>query len=73
MPVVRNQRATIEVVLKANSILVNNNAKVSSKAVNDDLMKQFRAFWLKHSADPLSGRNIILSSFAPQVFYSAVL
>lgn len=67
MPVIRSQRATIEVVVKANSIMINNNAKNSSEAVNDNLMKQFRAFWNNHGKDPLSGRDVILSSFAPQV------
>lgn len=68
-PFVRDQRAVLELVLRGNFIEVINEAKVLNSAVNEELNDGFKLFWLKYAACPLVGRNIILSSFSPQVRY----
>lgn len=46
-----------------------NEAKVLNSVVNEELNDGFKKFWLKYAKCPLVGRNIILSSFSPQVRY----
>ncbi|KAK4021120.1 hypothetical protein OUZ56_003049 [Daphnia magna] len=67
-PFVRDQRAVLELVLRGNFIEVINEAKVLNSAVNEELNDGFKLFWLKYAACPLVGRNIILSSFSPQIY-----
>ncbi len=66
-PFVRDQRSILELVLKGNYIQVNNEAKIANSAVNEELNEGFTNFWAKYASRPLVGRNIILSSFSPQV------
>ena len=63
---IRDQRSTLELVVKGNYVQVNNEVKMNN-AVNEELSDEFKSFWSKHSSAPLVGRNIILSSFCPQV------
>lgn len=66
-PLVRSQRSTIELVLKGNFLEIKNEVKVVKSTVNEELNEDFKRFWAKHATAPLQGRNIILSSFCPQV------
>lgn len=66
-PFVRDQRSILELVLKGNFVQVNNEAKIVNSTVNEELNEGFKNFWAKYAASPLVGRNIILSSFSPQV------
>jgi len=66
-PLVRSQRCSIELVLKGNFLEIKNEVKVVKSTVNEELNEDFKRFWVKHATAPLQGRNIILSSFCPQV------
>ena len=65
-PFIRDQRSNLELVVKANYVQVNNEVKMNN-SVNEELADDFKKFWSHHSSTPLIGRNIILSSFCPQV------
>ncbi|XP_046447049.1 DNA helicase MCM9-like [Daphnia pulex] len=67
-PFVRDQRSVLELVLKGNFIEVMNEAKVLNSVVNEELNDGFKKFWQKYATCPLVGRNIILSSFCPQIY-----
>ncbi|XP_070543644.1 uncharacterized protein [Ptychodera flava] len=60
-------RPDIEMVMKANHILVKNDQR-SLIAVTDELRKEFEEFWEKYDSEPITGRNIILASLCPQVY-----
>ncbi|XP_063400645.1 DNA helicase MCM9-like [Mytilus trossulus] len=62
-----DSRCEIEVVMKANHVLVTNEQR-NSVLVNQDLKKEILSFWESHSHQPLTGRNQILTSFCPQVY-----
>ncbi|XP_071525523.1 uncharacterized protein [Panulirus ornatus] len=66
-PVMRDSRPDIELVLKANNITVRNKQR-SSTVVTDEIREEFAEFWEQHKYNPLSGRNIVLASFCPQVY-----
>jgi DNA helicase MCM9 len=68
-PFVRDQRSVLELVLKGNFIEVMNEPKVLNSVVNEELNDGFKKCWQKYATCPLVGRNIILSSFCPQVRY----
>ncbi len=57
----------IELALKANNLIVNNDQR-SSVALTEDIKREFEEFWEHHKHHPLRGRNEILASFCPQVF-----
>jgi hypothetical protein len=69
-PFVRDQRSVLEIVVKGNFIKVINEPSVQNTSViNQRLGDFFTNFWTKSYANaPLAGRNLILSSFSPQVF-----
>ena len=60
-------KCDIEIVLKANNVIVNNDQR-SSVALTEELKREFEEFWDKYRYNPLTGRNEILASFCPQVF-----
>ncbi|XP_076114309.1 uncharacterized protein LOC143082499 isoform X1 [Mytilus galloprovincialis] len=62
-----DSRCEIEVVMKANHVLVTNEQR-NSVLVNQDLKKEILSFWESHNHQPLTGRNQILTSFCPQVY-----
>ncbi|XP_052064164.1 DNA helicase MCM9-like [Mytilus californianus] len=62
-----DSRCEIEVVMKANHVLVTNEQR-NSVLVNQDLKKEILSFWESRSHQPLTGRNQILTSFCPQVY-----
>ncbi|XP_042226374.1 DNA helicase MCM9-like [Homarus americanus] len=67
LPVVRDSRPNIDLVLKANNIAIHNKQR-SGNIVTDEMREEFAEFWEHHKYDPLRGRDIILSSFCPQVY-----
>lgn len=68
-PLMRGQRSILEIVLKGNYLEVKNEVKAVNSTVNEELNEDVKRFWSKHANAPLVGRNIILSSFCPQVLY----
>ncbi|XP_077994349.1 uncharacterized protein LOC144448073 [Glandiceps talaboti] len=60
-------RPDIEMVMKANHLLVKNEQR-STIAVTDELRQEFEDFWERHKYTPFTGRNVILSSLCPQVY-----
>ncbi|CAL4064896.1 unnamed protein product, partial [Meganyctiphanes norvegica] len=65
-PVTKDSRPDIEMVIKANNITIRNKQRAGA-IVTDEMCEKFKEFWNVHKFDPLSGRNIILASFCPQV------
>ncbi|XP_042857902.1 DNA helicase MCM9-like [Penaeus japonicus] len=66
-PVSRDSRPDIDLVLKANNVTIRNKQR-SSTIVTDEMREEFADFWEYHKYDPLTGRNLILASFCPQVY-----
>nr|XP_045624120.1 DNA helicase MCM9-like [Procambarus clarkii] len=66
-PVVRDSRPNIDLVLKANNITVRNKQR-SGTIITDEMREEFTKFWEQYKYDPLTGRNILLASFCPQVY-----
>lgn len=66
-PFCPDKRCDLEIVLKANFIVVNNQ-QPTGVIINEEVRKEFDDFWDKHKSDPLAGRNEILASLCPQVF-----
>eukprot|EP00794_Sanderia_malayensis_P020029 gene20029-21992_t len=66
-PVSKDSKCNIELVMKANNIVVNNDQQ-SAATLTEELKREFQEFWQLHSNHPLHGRNEILTSFCPQVF-----
>eukprot|EP00795_Rhopilema_esculentum_P011190 gene11190-20149_t len=60
-------KCEIELVLRANNLVVNNNQS-SSVILTDEIKREFDDFWERHKLYPLKGRNEILASFCPQIF-----
>jgi DNA helicase MCM9 len=60
-------RCDIEIVLRANHLTVNNEQR-STVLVTSDLRQEFDQFWDKNKDNPLTARNLIISSYCPQVF-----
>ncbi|KAK4316464.1 hypothetical protein Pmani_012366 [Petrolisthes manimaculis] len=63
----RDVRPDIDLVLKANNVMVRNKQR-SGTVVTDELKEEFVDFWEHYKYDPLAGRNTILASFCPQVY-----
>ncbi|XP_068198706.1 DNA helicase MCM9 [Antennarius striatus] len=57
----------VELVLRANSMEVNNQ-QTAAALVMKDVHKEFQEFWSNYRHDPIAGRNQILLSLCPQVF-----
>ncbi|XP_076053168.1 DNA helicase MCM9-like isoform X2 [Oratosquilla oratoria] len=66
-PVNKNMRPSIDLVMKANNVTVQNKQR-STAAVTDEMREEHHNFWEAYQFDPLNGRNHILSSFCPQVY-----
>ncbi|XP_063610994.1 DNA helicase MCM9-like [Penaeus indicus] len=66
-PVSKDSRPDIDLVLKANNVTIRNKQR-SGTVVTDEMRDEFAEFWEYHKYDPLTGRNIILASFCPQVY-----
>ncbi|XP_069133672.1 LOW QUALITY PROTEIN: DNA helicase MCM9-like [Argopecten irradians] len=60
-------RCEIEVVMKANHVLVTNEQR-NAVLVTQELKNEIANFWEQHKACPLKGRNQILASLCPQVY-----
>lgn len=56
----------VELFLKANHIQVNNDDN-SLNLLTPDIREQHENFWIKHNANPLEGRDVILKSICPEV------
>ncbi|OLY82137.1 DNA helicase MCM9 [Smittium mucronatum] len=64
---VENTRPEISLSLVANSISVHNSQDQFFGVTNE--MKQFfRSHWYQYRDDPIAGRDLIISSFCPQVY-----
>ncbi|OWF35387.1 DNA helicase MCM9-like isoform X2 [Mizuhopecten yessoensis] len=60
-------RCEIEVVMKANHVLVTNKQR-NAVLVTQELKNEIASFWEEHKTCPLKGRNKILASLCPQVY-----
>ncbi|XP_064600365.1 DNA helicase MCM9-like [Liolophura sinensis] len=67
MPAVMDVRCDIEVVIRANHVLVTNGQR-NSILVTPEWKAEFEEFWEKHKNSPLTARNQILASLCPQVY-----
>eukprot|EP00062_Callorhinchus_milii_P014333 gi/632963381/ref/XP_007897848.1/ PREDICTED: DNA helicase MCM9 [Callorhinchus milii] len=66
-PLSPDVRCDLELVLKANYLVVNNE-QPTGVIIDEDVCREFEDFWAKHRDDTLAGRNEILASICPQVF-----
>nr|KAG5699161.1 hypothetical protein BaRGS_014460 [Batillaria attramentaria] len=66
-PVSDETKCDIEIVLKANHVLVTNEQR-SQVLITQELREEIAAFWESHKNCPLSARNQILASLCPQVY-----
>ncbi|XP_029452280.1 DNA helicase MCM9 isoform X2 [Rhinatrema bivittatum] len=66
-PCCLDSRCDLEIVMKANYIVVNNK-QPAGVVINEEVRKEFEEFWEKYQSNPLTGRNEILASLCPQVF-----
>ena len=69
-PLVKDQRSVIELVVKGNYVSVTNETSVQNadSIINQTLSDSYELFWKNYANAPLLGRNLILSSFCPEVF-----
>lgn len=66
----KGERTILELALKCNHLRVLNGASNDDNAQrNAVMMEKFQNFWDEHAHNPLRGRNIIISSFCPQVCF----
>lgn len=65
-PLYSGTRCDIGIVIKGNYIQPANSRR-SPVIVTQKTHDDFSDFWKKHSNKPLSGRNLILASFCPEV------
>eukprot|EP00112_Aurelia_sp_Birch-Aquarium-sp1_P008185 Seg1899.4 transcript_id=Seg1899.4/GoldUCD/mRNA.D3Y31 product="DNA helicase MCM9" protein_id=Seg1899.4/GoldUCD/D3Y31 len=66
-PVYNNSKCEIELAIRANNLVVNNDQR-SSVTLTEDMKREFDEFWQRHELHPLMGRNELLSSLCPQIF-----
>ncbi|KAK3185091.1 hypothetical protein Dsin_032377 [Dipteronia sinensis] len=66
-PDLRDVRCDLDPVLIANHVRRTNELK-SDIDLPDDVIMQFKQFWLEFKDTPLKGRNAILRGICPQVF-----
>eukprot|EP00045_Choanoeca_perplexa_P010769 m.111579 g.111579 ORF g.111579 m.111579 type:complete len:170 (+) comp15387_c0_seq6:1121-1630(+) len=60
-------RCQLEVALDGNNIQITND-KIAAINITDELREAFEAHWRTHLQRPMTARNLIVSSFCPQVF-----
>ncbi|XP_076450978.1 uncharacterized protein LOC143286913 [Babylonia areolata] len=66
-PLSEESKCDIEIVLKANHVLVTNEQR-SRVLITKELKEEIVWFWEQHKNTPLTGRNKILASLCPQVY-----
>ncbi|XP_038046170.1 DNA helicase MCM9-like [Patiria miniata] len=66
-PVYVDGKCDVELVLRANHIVVKNDQR-GSVTVTDEMRQEFEEFWEKYKYSPFTGRNVILASLCPQVY-----
>ncbi|GIY28877.1 DNA helicase MCM9 [Caerostris darwini] len=66
-PLSRGCFIDIDLVLYAHNVEVKNKM-IPGGIVTESLAQEYGQFWLDYQADPLKGRDFILSSICPQVF-----
>ncbi|KAJ8298755.1 hypothetical protein KUTeg_022815, partial [Tegillarca granosa] len=66
-PTAVDSRCDIEIVMKANHVLVTNEQR-NTVLVTKELKSEIASFWEEHKDCPLKGRNQILASLCPQVY-----
>ncbi|XP_071789182.1 uncharacterized protein [Asterias amurensis] len=66
-PVNIDGKCEIELVLRANHILVKNDQR-GTVTVTNEMRQEFEEFWERYKYSPFTGRNVILSSLCPQVY-----
>lgn len=64
----RNERCELELVLRANSVVVHSRAKTGIGSYSEDDIVFFREYWERNKEKPLSARNHILSSVCSQLY-----
>ena len=62
----RDEKISLDVVIRGNYLQVTNKVKVTS-AISEELEQEFQHFWSQYGTRRLVGRDIILSSFCPEV------
>ncbi|XP_067655195.1 DNA helicase MCM9-like [Haliotis asinina] len=62
-----DSKCDIEIVLKANHVLVTNEQR-NSVLITQEMKSEIVAFWDEHKMEPFTARNKILASFCPQVY-----
>ena len=60
-------RCDVEMIVVANHVHVYDN-KESAHELTPALVSRFERFWERHAADPLRGRDLILSGICPQLY-----
>lgn len=66
-PLIKNERCEVEIIIEANMINVKKH-NGSSFGVDEKFKAAFEQFWLEHQHCPLVGRDMIISSFCPNIF-----
>ncbi|KAJ2354772.1 DNA helicase mcm9 [Coemansia erecta] len=66
-PAMAGERPDISVVIRANSIGVQND-QTSQIAITDELREEFRAFWAANARTPMRARDEVVASMCPQVY-----
>ncbi|XP_063692137.1 DNA helicase MCM9-like [Bolinopsis microptera] len=64
---VTNTRCSVETVLHANYIQIHNEQRCNLD-VTDNAISQHYAHWRRYKDRPMSGRNLLLASFCPDVY-----
>lgn len=65
----KDERCNLEAVIVANTVHTQNSVGGTAigSILNDDLREEFQQFWEYWKDQPLSGRNILVSSVCPQL------
>jgi DNA helicase MCM9 len=53
--------------LKANSVVVENEVKINT-AIDEEIADEFRSFWASYASNSITGRDILLKSFCPDLY-----
>ncbi|KDO21772.1 hypothetical protein SPRG_13186, partial [Saprolegnia parasitica CBS 223.65] len=67
-PCIKDVRCELETMIQASSIRLKSASGTTRALVTDDIRREFDLFWQTHAANPLVGRNLILSSICPKVY-----
>eukprot|EP01119_Soliformovum_irregulare_P014195 TRINITY_DN3873_c0_g2_i1.p1 TRINITY_DN3873_c0_g2~~TRINITY_DN3873_c0_g2_i1.p1 ORF type:complete len:818 (-),score=185.58 TRINITY_DN3873_c0_g2_i1:57-2315(-) len=62
-----DERCDVEMFIVANSIRVHNQQRYGI-SLTEDLVANFKQYWISHREDPLTGRNNILKSLCPNIY-----